>query len=79
MKLLMLSKVSMINIDCGCYNSGSLKDDGSDCNSNEPCPCHFNGACTCAIGYNGDKCDQCDSGYYQDENNSDFIATCTGN
>ena len=67
-------------LDCGCFIDGSLKADGSICTSIDPCPCNSEGICTCETGYIGDKCNQCDSGYYDaDENDSDSLATCTGN
>ena len=67
-------------LDCGCFIDGSLKADGSICTSIDPCPCNSEGICTCETGYIGDKCNQCDLGYYDvDENDSDSLATCTGN
>ena len=67
------------NLDCACYNNGSLKDDGSICTSTDPCPCDSNGACACGVGYIGNKCDECKSGYFDlDGNDSDSIANCTG-
>ena len=67
-------------LDCVCFIDGSLKTDGSICTSIDPCPCDSEGICTCETGYIGDKCNQCDSGYYDaDENESDSLATCAGN
>ena len=67
-------------LDCVCFIDGSLKADGLICNSIDPCPCDSEGICTCGTGYIGDKCNQCDSGYYDsDENDSDSLATCIGN
>ena len=71
--------MSSILSDCDCYIDGSLKADGLFCTSADPCPCDSEGICTCGIGYIGDKCDQCHSGYYDaDENDSDSLATCIG-
>ena len=67
------------NLDCACYIDGSLKVDGSDCTSNDVCPCDANGLCTCGIGYTGEKCDKCETGYYDfDGNDLDGSASCTG-
>ena len=67
------------NLDCACYIDGSLKVDGSDCTSNDECPCDTNGLCSCGIGYTGEKCDKCVSGYYDfDGNDLDGSATCSG-
>ena len=56
-----------------------MKADGSICTSPDPCPCDSNGACTCGIGYIGNKCDECKSGYFDlDGNDSDSDARCTG-
>ena len=74
---LMLQK-SLI-IECACFIDGSLKTDGSMCTSFDPCPCDSNGACACGVGYIGNKCDECKSGYFDlDGNDSDSIANCTG-
>ena len=67
------------DLDCACYIDGSLKADGSICTSTDPCPCEANGACTCGIGYIGNKCDECKSGFFDlDGNESDSITSCTG-
>ena len=67
------------DLDCECYIDGSLKADGSICTSTDPCPCDLNGACTCGIGYMGNKCDECKSGYFDlDGNEVDSITSCIG-
>ena len=67
------------NLDCDCYIDGSLKDDGSICTSTDPCSCDSNGACACGVGYIGNKCDECKSGYFDlDGNESNSITSCTG-
>ena len=74
---LMLQK-SLI-IECACYIDGSLKTDGSMCTSIDPCPCDSNGSCKCGIGYSGDKCDECEAGYFDlDRNNLDSTTSCSG-
>ena len=37
--------------------------DNSVCNSTTTCPCDSDGVCTCAVEYQGDKCDDCAFGY----------------
>ena len=65
--------------DCACNINGSLKLDDSVCHSTEPCPCDVKGACTCSKGFTGDKCDECETGYFDtDGNNFDSSSTCTG-
>ena len=67
------------NLECACYVDGSLKADGSICSSTDPCPCDSNGACACGVGYIGNKCDECKSGYFDlDGNESNSITSCTG-
>ena len=67
------------NLDCACYIDGSLKDNGSICTSTDPCPCDSNGACACGVGYIGNKCDECKSGYFDlDGNESNSITSCIG-
>lgn len=66
--------------DCACNINGSLKLDDSVCHSTEPCPCDVKGACTCSKGFNGDKCDECESGYFDlNENELDSSVSCSGN
>ena len=66
-------------LDCSCHFDGSLKTDGSVCISTDPCPCSNDGTCNCGIGFKGDKCDECESGYYDiDVNDSTSGASCTG-
>ena len=36
--------------------------------------CNSNGICNCNEGYKGDKCEMCDTGYYQETSES-----CKGN
>ena len=75
---LMLQK-SLI-IECACFIDGSLKTDGSMCTSFDPCPCDSNGSCKCGIGYAGDKCDECEAGYFDlDGNGANLVASCSGN
>ena len=69
----------MICVDCGCNFDGSLKTDASACLSSDPCPCDSNGICTCQLGYTGDKCNECETGYHDaDGSFSDGNSTCTG-
>lgn len=66
-------------LDCSCHFDGSLKTDGSVCISTDPCPCSNDGTCNCGIGFKGDKCDECEPGYYDiDVNDSISGASCTG-
>ena len=66
-------------IDCDCYINGSIDADGSICINSKPCPCDTNGICTCQLGYMGDKCDKCQAGYFDlDENNLDSTTSCSG-
>ena len=56
-----------------------MKDDGSICTSTDPCSCDSNGACACGVGYIGNKCDECKSGYFDlDGNESNSITSCIG-
>ena len=66
-------------LDCACYIDGSLNALGFVCTSTEPCPCQSKGVCNCVTGFTGDKCDNCELGYYDsDGNESDFTTSCTG-
>ena len=66
-------------LDCSCHFDGSLKTDGSVCISTDPCPCSNDGTCNCGIGFKGDKCDECEPGYYDiDVNDFTSGASCTG-
>ena len=38
--------------------------------------CSLSGVCTCNTGYSGDKCDTCQSGYF---NQTGSGSNCTGN
>ena len=70
---------SNCGIDCPCNINGSLKNDDSACTPTDPCPCDSNGVCTCSIGYTGDNCVECETGYFDsDGNNFDSSSTCTG-
>ena len=51
-----------------------MKSDGSVCTLTDPCPCDSDGLCTCRIGSTGEKCNQCEAGYYI----NDSFATCAG-
>ena len=62
------------DLDCACSIGGSLKNDGSICSATDSCPCDINGICTCEIGHTGDKCDECESGYY----GTDGSPSCKG-
>ena len=48
---------------CECNFVGSFMTDNSVCNSTTTCPCDSDGVCTCAVEYQGDKCDDCAFGY----------------
>ena len=50
-----LIQICVIFLDCECGSTGS--------NSTN---CDTDGKCTCILGYIGDKCEPCVSGYYQD-------------
>ena len=70
---------SYCGIDCPCNINGSLKNDDSACTPTDPCPCDSNGVCTCSIGYTGDNCVECETGYFDlDGNNFDSSSTCAG-
>ena len=70
---------SYYDVDCLCNIDGSLKNDGSVCTSTDPCPCDSNGVCACRIGYTGDNCVECETGYFDlDGNNFDSSSTCAG-
>ena len=64
---------SHIVLDCACSIGGSLKSDGSICRATDPCPCDTNGICSCEIGHAGDKCDECETGYYDTDDSSSCI------
>ena len=67
-------------LDCACYIDGSLNALGFVCTSTEPCPCQSKGVCNCVTGFTGDKCDNCELGYYDaDGNESDSTTSCKGN
>ncbi len=53
----------MFPADCGCNTTGSLD---STCEQ-------LTGACTCKPNFVGDKCDQCEHGYYQPDTEPDCI------
>ena len=59
--------------ECLCNIGGSLKSDNTTCTNTDPCPCSTNGICTCRTGYNGEKCNLCNMGYFD----SDFISSNT--
>ena len=65
---------SHLVVDCACSLVGSLNSDGSLCSTTDPCPCDTNGICSCEKGHTGDKCDDCESGYY----GTDGSSSCTG-
>ena len=66
-------------LDCACNLFGSWKPDGSVCTPNKPCPCNSNGMCKCGIGFTGDKCESCQSGYFDlDHDDTDDSAICIG-
>ena len=65
---------SNLVLDCACSIVGSLKNDGSICSATDPCPCDTNGRCSCETGHTGDKCDDCEIGYY----GTDGSSSCTG-
>ena len=63
-----------IYLACECNSQGSIRHDGSPCYNK--C-CNDNGSCTCKKGYTGDKCNDCDEGYYEVDNiNGEII--CSG-
>ena len=64
---------SNVVLDCACSIVGSLKSDGSFCSATDPCPCNTNGICSCEIGHAGDKCDECETGYYDTDGSSSCI------
>ena len=43
------------SLECDCFAIGTKKNTA----------CDINGKCTCKVGYVGDKCDTCDSGYFK--------------
>ena len=47
-------ELKFIFIECGCSTDGS--------NSTA---CDSTGQCECQKGFNGTKCDECDTGYYE--------------
>ena len=64
---------------CACNLFGSWKPDGSVCTPNKPCPCNANGMCKCGIGFTGDKCESCQTGYFDlDHDDTDGSAICIG-
>ena len=66
--------------ECACNVNGSLKLDDSVCQSTEPCPCDVNGKCTCSEGFNGEKCAECEAGYFDlNESELDSSVSCSGN
>ena len=66
--------LSHLVLDCACSIGGSLKSDGSICSATDACPCDTNGICSCEIGHAGDKCAECETGYY----GTDGSSSCTG-
>ena len=60
---------------CECNFAGSLMTDNSACNSTTTCPCDSDGICTCAVEYQGDKCDDCQFGYTA-STSDDGTVTC---
>ena len=65
---------------CECLANVSLGSDNSICADAASCPCAENtGICTCANGYTGDKCYQCDHGFYdEDGDGANNTAICSG-
>ena len=53
--------------DCECYTDGTMN---NECNVST-------GKCSCNQGYTGDDCDQCDSGFFNEGNNSS-APSCIG-
>ena len=50
-----------IYLVCICNSEGSTKNDDSACDNK--C-CNDDGTCKCNIGYSGNDCNTCDTGYY---------------
>ena len=51
-----------LNLDQVCNVDGSLKSDGSACTIGKACPFDYDGICTCAEGYTGERCDSSGTG-----------------
>ena len=64
--------------ECLCNIEGSLKSDNTTCTNIDSCPCNTDGVCTCSTRYMGEKCNLCNLGYFDgDDNDNDAIANCT--
>ena len=59
----------MFTSDCECYADGTTNNGNVEmCNAES-------GKCDCETGYTGDKCDECDAGYY-DQNHGSGNMSC---
>ena len=59
-----------LNLGCECYADGTLNNGTIEiCNSTS-------GICDCEDGYKGDKCNECDAGYYNTGTNE--APMCSG-
>ena len=60
------------SLDCGCTPEGTQNDGAVEiCDD-------VSGECSCETGYTGDKCNECDAGYYDDQTNTTTTLSCTG-
>ena len=59
-------KVWFLILACGCDSVGTQTN--STCDS-------YSGKCKCKTGYTGDKCDQCDAGYFSTKKGSSCEGT----